>query len=254
MPNADQLERSAEAHRAQLTDHISALASSIQPEARAKAAVGQTADLGQTLVSAALDGARRNPSGLALIGIGAALIALGGPRRDGPRLTAYNDMHGHDDRIARADAKMRARDQASTGRFAASPSASALRKSLDKGLDRLSPEARARVTDARLKVIDAQEVVERHTRQATEQAREAHQSQPFLTGAVVAGLGALIGALLPSTRAEADLMGATRDKMMRDAEAILRDEMSKLEQQGKAAVESGIRSARAEFSDAGQTA
>lgn len=103
-------------------------------------------------------------------------------------------------------------------------------------------------------MIDAQEAVERHTRQATEQAREAHQSQPFLTGAVVAGLGALIGALLPSTRTEADLMGATRDKMMRDAEAILRDEMSKLEQQGKAAVESGIRSARAEFSDAGQTA
>lgn len=250
MPNSDQLERNAETHRAQLTDHISALASSVNPEARAKRAVGQTADLGQALTNAVLDGVKRNPSGLAFIGIGAALLALTSAKKDEPepRLTAYDDMGGVDDRIARADAHMRARQEVATGRFSTGHSSSSLRKSLDKGLDKLSPEARARVTDARLRVIDAQEAMERHARQASEQAREAHQTQPFLTGAIVAGVGALIGALLPSTRAEADLMGASRDKMMRDAEAILRDELATLEKQGKAAVESGIQSARSEFS------
>lgn len=103
------------------------------------------------------------------------------------------------------------------------------------------------MTEARLKVIDAQEKLDRQARRSAEQASAAHQSQPFLTGAVAAGIGALIGALLPSTQAEADLMGATRDKMMRDAEAVLRDEVAKLERQGKTAVEAGLREARSEF-------
>jgi ElaB/YqjD/DUF883 family membrane-anchored ribosome-binding protein len=254
VPNADQLEKSAETHRAHLTDHLSALASSVNPEARAKAAVGQTTDLTETLAKAAMNGAKRNPSGLALIGIGAALIALSANKKEEATLTSYDDMGSHDDRIARADAKMQARTRAMTGRFAQTESASSLRKSLDKGLDHLSPEARARVTEARLKAIDAQEAVERHARQTSAQAREAHQSQPFLTGAVVAGIGALIGALLPSTKAEADMMGATRDKMMRDAEAVMREELGKLEQQGKSAVETGIKEARSEFADARHSA
>jgi len=103
-------------------------------------------------------------------------------------------------------------------------------------------------------IFDAQEAVERHARQTSTQAREAHQSQPFLTGAIVAGIGALIGALLPSTKAEADMMGATRDKMMRDAEAVMREELGKLEQQGKSAVETGIKEARSEFADARHSA
>ncbi len=254
MPNADQLERNAETHRAHLTDRLGELASSVNPEAKAKRAVGQTADLGQTITNAVLDGAKRNPSGFALIGIGAALIAFSATKKDEPKLTPYDEMGGHDDRIARADAQMQARQQAMTGRFARPQSASTLRKSLDKGLDRLSPEARARVTEARLKVIDAQEALERKARHTSQQAQDAHQSQPFLTGAIVAGIGALIGSLIPSTKAEADMMGATRDKMMRDAEAVLRDELRRLEQQGKAAVETGIEHARAEFSDSRQSA
>ncbi|MEN8658638.1 hypothetical protein [Marivita sp.] len=247
MPNADQLERNAETHRAHLTDQISALAASINPEVAAKRAVGQTADLGQTIAKTLFDGAKRAPSGLALVGIGAAVIALSSGRKSAPHLTSHDEMAGHDARIARADEQMKARIRVQSERFTTPQSASALRKTLDKGLDKLSPEARARVTEARLKVIDAQEKLDRQARRSAEQASAAHQSQPFLTGAVAAGIGALIGALLPSTQAEADLMGATRDKMMRDAEAVLRDEVAKLERQGKTAVETGLREARSEF-------
>lgn len=256
MPNADQLERNAETHRAHLTDHISALTSSVNPEASAKRAVGQTTDLGHTVASALFNGAKRAPTGLALIGMGAALIALNSNSgsKSQPHLTSYDEMEGHDARIARADARMQKRQRAMSGRFASPQSASTLRKSLDKGLDKLSPDARARVTEARLKVIDAQEKVERQARRASKQARDAHDGQPFLTGAIVAALGALVGTVLPSTRAETDLMGATRDKMMRDAEAVMHDELAKLERQGKAAVESGLREARSEFSDSKQDA
>lgn len=254
MPNAEQLERDAETHRAQLTDQISALNASVNPEAAAKRAVGETADIGQTVAKALFDGAKRSPSGLALIGIGAAVVALNASRKNEPRPAEYDAKENFDDRIARADSQMKARAQARTGRFSSTQSASTLRKSLDKGLDKLSPDARARVTEARLKVIDAQEKLDQQVRRSAKQAKHAHQSQPFLTGAIAAGIGALIGALLPSTKAEADLMGATRDKMMRDAEAVLRDEVAKLERQGKAAVETGLREARAEFADAPQSA
>lgn len=256
MPNADQLERNAETHRAHLTDRIGALAASVHPEATAKRAVGQTADLGQTVAKAMFDGARRAPAGLALVGLGAAVIALNtGRKTDAPAAqTPYDEMAGHDARIARADRQMKEREQVQTGRFADTTSASTLRKSLDRGLDRLPPEARARVTKARLKAIDAQEKLERQARRSARQARDAHDRQPFLTGAIVAALGALLGALLPSTKAEADLMGSTRDRLMRDAEAILHNELAQLERQGKAAVESGLREARAEFSGASRTA
>ena len=253
MPHTDQLERNAETHRAHLTDQISALAKSVNPEATAKRAVGQTADIGQSVTKALMEGVKRSPSGLALVGIGAAVIALNAGQR--PAASRQPDpTENIDDRIARADRNMKARDQVETGRFAQSPSASTLRRSLDKGLDRLPPDARARVTEARLKVIDAQEKLDRQARLSARHAREAHESQPFLTGAIVAGIGALIGALLPSTKAEADLMGATRDKMMRDAEAVLRNEMAQLERQGKAAVDTGLREARAEFAGTPQSA
>ncbi len=253
MPNADQLERNVETHRAQLAGQISALAASVNPEATAKRAVGHTADIGQTVAKAIMDGAQRSPTGLALIGIGAAAIALNSGKRAAPR-HALVETENFDDRIARADRKMQARERVKSGRFSTNASASALRKSLDKGLDRLPPEARDRVTAARLKVIDAQEKIDRQARRTARQAREAHQSQPFLTGAIAAGIGALIGALIPSTKAEAELMGATRDKMMRDAEAVMHDELAKLERQGKAAVETGVREARAEFAGTSQTA
>ena len=98
-------------------------------------------------------------------------------------------------------------------------------------------------------MIEAQEKLDRQARRSAEQARNAHQGQPFLTGVIAAGIGALIGALLPSTKAEAELLGATRDRMMRDAEALLQAELAQLERQGKDAVETGLREAGAEMSN-----
>lgn len=255
MPSTRELEQTAESQRAQLTERLDTIASKAQPKANAQRAVGQSEDLGQTLIHTLMKGAKQNPSGLAIMGMGAVMIALSSQKQTNQSSLPSNETRGQDDRIASADAKIKARNQVMTGRFAAGQvSASTLRKSLDKGLDKLSPEARARVTEARLKVIDAQEDIERRARRASEKARETHYSQPFLTGAMVAGVGALVGALLPATRTEADMMGATRDKLMRDAEATLHAELSKLEEQGKAAVESGIEAARSEFTDGKSTA
>lgn len=241
MPDAEELERNAETHRAQLTDRISALSALVTPQAAAQRAVGQTADLGQTVTKALFDGAKNAPSGFVLVGIGAAMIALNSSRNGKTPPTERDQMDAQQDRTARLTRPVQ--------QGAKAQSASVLRKSLDKGLDKLPPDARARVTEARLKVIEAQEKLDRQARRSAEQARKTHQGQPFLTGVIAAGIGALIGALLPSTKAEADLMGAARDRMMRDAEALLQAELAQLERRGKDAVETGLRKASAEMSE-----
>lgn len=231
MSRADQLEQVAEIHRAQLMERISALTASVTPEAQTKQTDVQTPDLGRTLVKALFDSAGQSPSGLALIGIGAAALALNAGH--GSRPGHGNDA---DDRITPAEQPTTPRAQAQTGCFAAKQSASHLRTSLDKGLDRLPQDARARVIEARLRAIDAQEKLDVQVRQT----REAHVRQPLLTAAIAAGIGALIGALIPATKAETDRMVATGDKRMRDAEALLQTELAILGRQGKAGVRSGL--------------
>lgn len=230
MSRADQLEQVAEIHRGQLMERISALTASVTPEAQAKQTDVQTPDLGRTLVKALFDGAGQSPSGLALIGIGAAALALNSGHGSRPG-------HGNnaDDRITPAEQPTTPCPQAQTGCFAAQQSASHLRTSLDKGLDRLPQDARARVIEARLRAIDAQEKLDVQARQT----REAHVRQPLLTAAIAAGIGAVIGALIPATKAETDRMVATRDKRMRDAEALLHAELAILDHPGKTEVVSG---------------
>ena len=245
----DSLESNAAQHRARLGSTIAELTNALNPERIANEALGTTSQLSQSAVNAAVTAARRNPAGLALVAMGAAAFLLGSGKQTASPVADPQFRGGHDTRIAKAEAKIAAKAQIETGRFSApGASAASMRKWLDAGLDRLGPDARERVMKARLKVIDAQEIVERHTAKAATAARQAHQSQPFATVLAVAGIGALVGALLPSTRAEGNLMGAKRDQLMRQAEAVLRAEAGNLHAKGADAVRSGVRAAQDTFS------
>lgn len=150
-----------------------------------------------------------------------------------------------DERIARAADRNAKRAQVAVGR--ASPSSSRMRRMLDSGLDRLGPEARDRVISMRLKAVDAQEAAERYARGAAKSAVDTHNSQPLVTGLVAAGIGGLLGALLPSTRREAEIMGARRDAFLRAAEERLSAEIAELETRGKAAVNEAVRAGSEQF-------
>lgn len=243
------LETEAAQHRAGVVNALEGLFASLDPERIGRESVAQLSDTGRDLADAAFQGARRNPAGLALIGIGAAMIVAQSRKGDAPRMTARTPqaaMAGQDARIAAADDKLERKARIASGRFATGElSSSKMRQMLDAGLDKLGPEARERVIAARLKAVEAQEAVERHARKAQRKVTEAHRTQPFVTGLAAAGIGALVGALLPSTRAEAELMGAKRDQMMRQAEAMLKAEIAELESRGKAAVSAGVQEAKA---------
>ncbi|CUH75656.1 DUF3619 family protein [Tropicibacter naphthalenivorans] len=231
------LEQQVRAERARFAASLSGLAQAADPRKNGDHAMQQMTETGQALAGKAARAAKDNPAGLALIGVGLAVLALNPSKR-----SETPDPRSFDDRVAHADQRMRLKKDIEQDR----PSASKMRQALDAGLDKLPPEARERVKAARLKAIDAQDKLEREAARMTQAAKDTHQSQPLLTAAIAAGIGGLIGALLPSTERESELLGAQRDAFMRDAEAVLRAEMHTLAKAGADAVAARLDSAPAE--------
>lgn len=109
-----------------------------------------------------------------------------------------------------------------------SQSASVLSAALDRGLDKLSPQARARVIEARKAAIGAQQAVEKRARKAAKASQTFVHDQPLAAGALALGVGILAGALLPNTRKEDKLLGHRRDQLMRHAQKVFNEELDKL--------------------------
>ncbi|WP_299297615.1 hypothetical protein [uncultured Tateyamaria sp.] len=234
----------ADGHREGLTLALNALLSNRAPEAAGHAATTQLADLARLVTRRA----RANPLSVAVVGAGIAMFAL--PQRPAPspepQPTSSAPLSGEaNKRIARAAARHKQQARVQADNVDVGPGrAQALRIKLDAGLDRLSPDARAKVRTARLNAIAAQEKLERHSAKLAAAAQKTHQERPIVTTLVAAGIGALIGAALPGTRREAEVLGAKRDQLLRDAEAVLRDEIATLEARSKSAIDSGMAAAR----------
>lgn len=243
----------ADAHRDGLVNALSNLLSSRYPDQLGKAATGQVADTARMAAHQGIKVARANPASLVLIGAGLAMLAL--PARQ--KSTSHADAaasqpltEGADARMAKADARHLQEARIKADRVDVGPGrAQALRVKLDEGLGKLGPEARARVRAARLKAVSAQEQLEQQAAKLSTTLRESHEARPLMSLVATAGIGALIGALLPTTQRETEMLGAKRDQLLRDAEAVLREEIAELEVRGKAAVDAGMTAARNEISD-----
>ncbi|WP_415922121.1 hypothetical protein [Tateyamaria sp. SN6-1] len=234
----------ANAHREGLTAALGALLSNRAPDAAGHAAAAQMGDVARTVVARA----RANPLSVAFVGAGLALMAMPQRQHDAPAPapSASAPLTGEADaRMDRATKRHQQEARIRANAVDIGPGrAQALRIKLDAGLDRLSPEARAKVRQARLHAIAAQDKLEKHAAKLATSAQRTHQERPLATALVAAGIGALVGAALPGTRREAELLGAKRDQLLREAEAVLRDEIAALETRGKAAVDSGMSAAR----------
>lgn len=236
------LEQEAAYHRDSLASAIAGLINNRAPERMGHAAAEEASALAQSVIHKGAEAVKSNPAGLALIACGVATLAMSkAPARD---------TRSKADRIAKAHDRMQQKARVEANRFDTRPGqAAALRKALDRGLDALGPDAREKVKAARLKAIDAQERVERQAAKAKAQAAAQFQKDPLVSGLLVAGIGALIGAALPSTRIEREQLGATRDALFRDAEAVLRQELARVKAKGTTALDAGVAEARAQFKD-----
>ncbi|MCB4457949.1 hypothetical protein [Leisingera sp. McT4-56] len=230
MPSTDTLEQQVEADRRRLAASLSGLTGAVAPQAAAQQLAAAANGYGGALGRQAMAAARRNPAGLVLAGAGLALMFTGTgrrPRRAEPAAAVppAAAMGGFDARVAAADAAIR---KEMTGMSDESFRTSKMRETLNAGLDALPDAARKRVLAARTAALQAQEKVEAHAAKAAARGRSFYDDNPLAAGAIALGLGALIGALLPATRREDELLGAHRDALAAKAEAALREEMDRL--------------------------
>ncbi|MGR3503692.1 hypothetical protein [Pseudaestuariivita sp.] len=223
----------ADTHRAALTATVADLWNAAAPRDIASGATADIADAAHRAAHAGARAVKGNGAALALIGAGIAMM-VASQRSAAQPSDAHVSNDSEAERLARADAQMTTYPVAAP--TMEGPSASRMSQLLDKGLDALGPDARARVIDARRKALDAQTRIEEQARKASAKAVRAHDAQPLVTGLAAAGLGALIGGLLPSTRREDALMGHHRDRLMRDAEALLHHELDALKARAQEAL------------------
>lgn len=232
MSDLSKLERDAARERQNLAQSLDALSGAMSPDNIQNHASALAQSYGGDLGNQAWGAAKQNPAAFALVGAGLSLLLSGtGSRPEAsapqPTLVPTKEAYeGFDARVAAADEKMT--QEALTMQSDDNASRAAwLREKMNEGLDALSPEARKRVLDARTTAMRAQEKVEAQARATAKKSQTFLHDQPLAVGAIALGLGALIGAVLPSTRREDDLLGAHRDAVMAQARATLNDEIAK---------------------------
>ncbi|WP_394227870.1 DUF3618 domain-containing protein [Paracoccus marcusii] len=121
------------------------------------------------------------------------------------------------------------RDRVSDGTSALGNRARHFRDRLGEGTEGMSEEARRRIETARHKALDASEAASRQMAKANRQVARSYDNEPLLFGALALLGGAALGALLPGTRREDELMGDYRDQLFDEAEAVYQQEKGRLE-------------------------
>lgn len=107
------------------------------------------------------------------------------------------------------------------------------------GAGALRGKARESMASARDGVRGAGARARRYGRRARHGILEGFYQQPLALGAIGVALGAAIGAALPPTETEDELMGDTRDRLKRDAEEAGREQLAKARATAEAAAAAG---------------
>lgn len=111
-----------------------------------------------------------------------------------------------------------------------------------QGLETLPPEAQTRIATARETAYLAGQSLGRRAVATVEES-------PLLTGCLALGLGAALASVLPQSQIENQVLGAERDRLMKQADDLLRSEKARA-----ADVLSGLANAmREDFSEATTT-
>ena len=125
--------------------------------------------------------------------------------------------------------------------------AMALTDRLLHGTEGFSDEAKARILAARRAAHDARVSAEAAMLRGRQVAGNLFDDQPLVVGGLALAIGAAIGGALPRTRIENDQMGASRDQLFADAQAVFRDERAK----AMAVLKAAGHEAKAAVQDAG---
>ncbi|MEJ6389472.1 hypothetical protein [Gymnodinialimonas ulvae] len=265
MPDLNEIECDLVRERDALRTHMSALGGDLRP---ARLIDGAMAQMTGGDLAAAVGPALRSPKvPLALAGLGISWFAAQmATTKASPRIHPASSSPSYDPsdtgsvqgfrrptmdgpEMAEFDARLRAADAASTGRFGtetyegdtdmttsnhtenpslrdrAYASAEVLRGKIEDGMGNLPNGAKARIRAAREAAINAQAQAEHHASRAATATKQTAQENPLLIGALVFAAGAALAAALPRTSVENRSIGAHRDRLFDEADRVFREEV-----------------------------
>jgi predicted small metal-binding protein len=252
----EQIQREIQQTRSEMSDTLDAIRDKLSPgeildqaiayfrsnSSGSRAGVGETAShwansLGDTV--------KQNPVPVALIGAGLAWLMMGGSRhavRPEPHTHIY-DTHNYDTQRATVYG---AYNTPASGTHDTHEHSSSLReraRDMASGVQERISAAGERISDAAASARERIGDTAGHLRyQASQQGGKTQETfnylrdeQPLVLGALGFALGAALGAGLPSTQREDELMGETRDHVLHRAQEIGEEQLDKAKHVASAA-------------------
>ncbi|MEM7640902.1 MAG: DUF3618 domain-containing protein [Pseudomonadota bacterium] len=148
-----------------------------------------------------------------------------------------NASDGLEDAEISASPVDRAKMHASATRDRIMERSADLKARFAEGTEHMSEAARLRVIRARHAAYDAQRSFEDAVDQYGAAGRRAYDDQPLVAGLIAFGIGAAIGAALPRTAREDEMLGAYRTRALEEADRIFAEESRKLRASAEAALD-----------------
>ncbi|MBV9119392.1 MAG: DUF3618 domain-containing protein [Chloroflexi bacterium] len=199
-----------------------------------QATVGRAQEMFDNTRYGLFDRVRENPipAAMAAIGIGWLLTRKPEPTGSyghGYRSGAAYDETGLGDRARQRASEMSDRVQGTVGD---------LRGQAQDRVDDFRATAQSRIDDVTSRAQDTMAQVQSRASEMTDQARsqairarggieQMIEDNPLAVGAIALAVGAAIGLAAPSTQKENEMFGATRDRLMEQAQSKARDAMEK---------------------------
>lgn len=209
------LEREAEAIRADMDRTLSALERKFSPEQMLDRSLGMLRERGPDLVRTVGDTVKKNPIPVLLTLTGAAWLIASAMRSDSSGPSRIRQRLGN----TRLGSKLQ--ETASTVRDRA---ASATQTVRDRAYS-ATESTRNRASESWRTARDA---TRERARQAQAQVQNFVQEQPLVVGAIAVAVGAAIGAALPTTEYENRTLGDLRDRTVEKARQVGQEQYQSL--------------------------
>jgi ElaB/YqjD/DUF883 family membrane-anchored ribosome-binding protein len=193
-----------------------------------------------------MDRVRDNPLGAAMVGVGLYLL-MRDSSPDGYDVEFIPETRGWDETGAQYSSVGEYRDLEFEGDRGGDGKMAQARERIGEAKERVSETAHAAAERARQMKMQARYRMSR----ARYQSRDVFQENPLIAGVAAIAAGAILGALIPETEKEHELMGDTRDRLMDRAKEKARDGVSRAKDVATAAGQAATEAARDEAKSQG---
>jgi ElaB/YqjD/DUF883 family membrane-anchored ribosome-binding protein len=267
----EEIEDDLERTRAEVSSTIDAIQSKLTPgqlmdQAFAYARTSLPAEFGSNLANTVRD----NPVPVALMGVGIAWLMLSGSRADSSARRGrpdYDDDYGrgydlqYEDSGGMQGDKLRGAMEAVSekgsewraqaerkGRHAVDKASELGHRIGDKAAT-MTDRARNIGSQTRDRVNDISQRSQERYYRAKDGATRMVDEQPLMVGVLGLAAGALLGALLPGTRREDEMMGRTRDDLLDKAKEAVGEQAEQLKESAKRVASVATEEAKAAADD-----